>query len=488
VWAILPDGCTADDPADCDETRGGLFLINRTTTWEQQGLYELSLFAEEPLGLSGNGLFGYDAVTLGWPGQSVPSVDSAVMAGIATKDFYMGGLPLNPWSVNFTSITQSTPSLMTQLKNQSKIPSLTYGYTAGFEKHSPPTWGSLTLGGYDRSRRVANEVNFTMGSDISYDLLVGIQSIDSGSTRLLSDPIFAFINSGVGPIWLPTTVCEAFEAAFGLVWDTDAELYLVSDTLHTQLQSSNPSVRFTVGPRATGDNVVIEMPYAAFDLDAQAPFAPNASRYFPLKRAANSTQYTLGRTFLQSAYLTVNFEYFNFSIAQALYPDSGEPLQLVSLPAFGADLGSDESSGLSSGAIAGIAVGAAAIIIIIIGAIVWFVLKKKRQARAELEAKAAPLPLHEAGDTSAGADVREKTTQLDSEQIHETDGRVIGHELEDGNKPPIKPQQEPVELPVNEPGAWEAPSVEGTPYATPMATPGTSPFNQPAFNRPAVDR
>lgn len=383
VWAVLPDGCTSDDPADCDDKRGGLFLINRTSTWEQQGLYELSLFAEEPLGIAGNGLYGKDAVELGWPGQNMPGLDSAIMAGIATKDFYVGGLPLNPWAVNFTSITQSTPSMMSQLKNQSKIPSLTYGYTAGYYRNVPSTFGSLTLGGYDQSRFVPNDLNFTMGADISYDLTVGIQSIDTGTTNLLSEPIFAFINSAISTIWLPTAVCEAFEQAFGLVWDTDAQLYLVSSDLHTQLQADNPTVRFTIGPAATGPNVVIEMPYGAFDLDAQAPFAPNASLYFPLKRAENSTQYMLGRTFLQNAYITANYEYYNFSVAQALYPGSGTASQIVSLPAFGASSSEEEEgSGLSSGAIAGIAVGGAAVIIILVALLVWFcIVKPKRKQK-----------------------------------------------------------------------------------------------------------
>ena len=428
-------------------------------------------------------------MVLGWPGHDLPGLDTAVMAGIATKDFYVGGLPLNPWAVNFTSITQSTPSMMSQLKNQSKIPSLTYGYTAGYYNNNPATYGSLTLGGYDQSRFVPNDLNFTMGSDISYDLTIGIQSIDTGSTRLLTEPIFAFINSAVPTIWLPTSVCEAFETAFGLVWDADAELYLVSDALHTQLQADNSTVRFTIGPEATGSNVVIEMPYGSFDLEAQSPFAPNSSLYFPLKRAQNSTQYMLGRAFLQNAYLTANYEYYNFSVAQALYPGSGTASQIVSLPAFGASSSSEDESGLSNGAIAGIAVGGAAIIIALVSILVWFCIikpkrKQKQQAKAEVQ------PVHEADGTHGHADeVREKYHQADGEQVYETDGRMMGHEIAEGYKPSVvKPQQEPVELPVHEVAASEVHSNATTPFVTPMATPGASPFSPEGMARPPPHR
>jgi len=43
------------------------------------------------------------------------------------------------------------------------------------------------------------------------------------------------------------------------------------------------------------------LPYAAFDLVADYPLVIDSSRYFPLMRAANESQYTLGRTFLQEA-------------------------------------------------------------------------------------------------------------------------------------------------------------------------------------------
>jgi hypothetical protein len=463
IYTVLPEGCTSDDSSTCKDDRGSLYLINRTTTWEQQGLYGLSLIAETPLGYSGNGYYGHDTATLGWPGNDLPSVSSAIIAGIATKDFYMGGLPLNPWSVNFTSLTQTTPSLITLLKNESKIPSLTYGYTAGYYNNNPSVFGSLTLGGYDNNRFVSNNVSFTMGQDISRDLLVGIQSIETGSTKLLSQPIFAFVDSAVPTIWLPLDACQAFEKAFNLTWDTDAGLYLVTDSLHNQLLQDNPSVKFTIGPQTSGESVTIEMPYGAFDLNSEAPFSPDSGLYFPLKRADNATQYTLGRAFLQSAYVVADYETFSFSVYQATYPGSDTAVDLVTLPAKKA-IGTGKSSSLSTGVIIGIAVGGGVAAILIIVGIVLLCLrqKKKRQQPKEL---AADHPIE-------NIETHGKH-QLDANgtQIHETDGRALRYEMDTQYKPAMK-QQAPAELPVNEPAAWEAHSEEVTPRDTPSTTPG----------------
>lgn len=144
-----------------------------------------------------------------------------------------------------------------------------------------------------------------MADDITRDLVVYLQSISysgSSSATLLSDPILIFIDSTDPNFWLPEGVCDAFEQAFGLTLDSESGLYLVNDTHNTELLNSNAQVTFRLSDVASGgDAVTITLPYDAFALTAQAPLVNNSSYYFPLKRAANSTQYTLGRAFLQEA-------------------------------------------------------------------------------------------------------------------------------------------------------------------------------------------
>lgn len=174
---------------------------------------------------------------------------------------------------------------------------------AGLKK----VFGSLTLGGYDTSKFVPTDNSFQFAGDISRDLVVGLQSItymgpSSNQKQLLSQGILTFVDATVPHIWLPEDACTAFEQAFGLQYNKTVNRYLVNDTLHSSLQSSNPSVSFILGNQVDGGKTVnITLPYAAFDLTLGYPFVNQSTRYFPLRRAANDSQYTLGRTFLQES-------------------------------------------------------------------------------------------------------------------------------------------------------------------------------------------
>ncbi len=151
-------------------------------------------------------------------------------------------------------------------------------------------------------------MSFTMADDITRDLVVFLQSISysgSSSATLLSNAIDIFIDSTDPNIWLPGEACDAFEKAFGLTLDSKSGLYIVNETYHNTLLGSHAQVSFRLSDvKSGGDTVTITLPYAAFDLTAEYPLVDNSSYYFPLKRANSSTQYTLGRTFLQEACVT----------------------------------------------------------------------------------------------------------------------------------------------------------------------------------------
>lgn len=190
--------------------------------------------------------------------------------------------------------------------------------------------GSLTLGGYDSTRFVPNTASFPLSGNDSQSLMIGIDSITASGTlasniTLLSNTVVALIDTTLPDLWLPLQSCQQFETAFGLSWDPSTEMYLVNDTTHQQLQNLNPSVTLTLGNSSTNQSIKITLPYGAFDLQASNPIYPNGTNYFPLRRASNVYQYTLGRAFLQEAYLLVDFEQRNFSVSQALFPANPDP-------------------------------------------------------------------------------------------------------------------------------------------------------------------
>jgi Eukaryotic aspartyl protease len=396
LWAVVGEGCTTQDPAGCSESRGGIFNPNSSSTWVEEGLYQLPMAAEIPFGYSGNGRFGFDSLVMSYGGGEGAIVNNSVVAGIATKDFYIGTLGLTPHGTNFTDFNDPKPSILTILRRAGQIPSRSWAYTAGAFYTPKKTFGSLLFGGYDTSRFVPNNLTIGLGQDISRDILVGVQSIRSGEVNFLDQGIIAYIDSTIPHIWLPIRACENFEREFELTWDSDLELYLVNDTLHSNLLANNPTITLTIGSSVNGGETVdIELPYGAFDLEAREHLTRNrTSRYFPLRRAQNETQYALGRTFLQQAYLIVDYDRNNFSVSQAVFPDTGiaehwipilDPSSANETANPASSIPSRGDNKVSTAAIAGIVIGVIVAVLIAVAATVFYFRQRKSHRHRQFE-------------------------------------------------------------------------------------------------------
>ncbi|KAI4263714.1 MAG: hypothetical protein L6R42_001154 [Xanthoria sp. 1 TBL-2021] len=253
------------------------------------------------MGIYANGLFGNDTIGPGIQGSGGPTLEDQIMAVIGTEKIYVGMFAVNPKRTNYTGITErGHASYMTALKNQSLIPSVSFGYTAAAPYRPKKVPGSLTLGGYDQSRFTPHNMTLSFATDTDRDIVIGIQwtiSTDQDGTKqdLLPTGIDTSVDSTVAQIWLPLEACKLFQKTFGLTYDAENQLYPVSNMLHKKLLAQNASSSFALGNSDSGgQNVDITLPYDSFNLQAKPPFAPNATGYFPLQRAANETQYTLG--------------------------------------------------------------------------------------------------------------------------------------------------------------------------------------------------
>ena len=433
---VLTQGCIASDTSHCDYLRGNTFHNNESSTWQDQGLFELPLRSERYLGYSGHADYGFDNITLGWPGSGGPTLDHQVVTGLVTKDFYIGGLGLSPYPVNFTNFTSPVPSMLTTLRSDNIIPSLSYGYTAGAPYLPIPRYGSLTFGGYDSTKSSPENITVVMGPDTNRDLILGISAITSNQDSLLPNSVVAYIDSTVAQIWLPVAACKRFESVFGLAWNEDLNLYLVNDTLHDKLVARNPNITFSLnsGLNDANETIDINFPYASFDFTASYPLVGNTtSRYFPLRRAQNSSQYTLGRTFLQEAYLTVEYDRSTFSVSQALFPDPGVAANLIPIHAPNA---TDVSTtipphDLSTPVIAGITVAVVSALLLL-GLVSYFLRKHIKGKRkhtspdsAQLDAELSSPDTEITGPQKAELDAR--TTEFrgyeaDGEEYREMDG------------------------------------------------------------------
>lgn len=352
-----------------------------------------------------------------------------------TDDFYVGSLGLSPQSINTTSENDGFPSILGSLRQQDLIPSTSWGYLAGASYYSYPisAFGSLTFGGYDTSRfNESSNLTLAGGSDPYRPFLLGIESITSGGNPLLSEPIITALDSLATQIWLPVSACKAFESAFGLVWNDTYQLYLLDDSQHAALVAKNASVIFTLstGNGNSSDRLDITLPYAAFDLIASPPLAGNQTvHYFPLKQAANETQYTLGRTFLQEVYVLADYDHGLITLYKALYPDSSVQSNIVAIcppDSTACNLSSQSNSHkISTGPIVGIVIGTI-VIIICVGIGIRIKMRRKKQR---------PVSTATNSTSFAGPGTEEKA-ELDGKQVRDSRDETLTPELAPGYTSP----------------------------------------------------
>ncbi|KAF1354757.1 aspartic peptidase domain-containing protein [Delphinella strobiligena] len=408
TWVIATQGCeSSSDVSACASARGGLFNYSQSSTFGEIGIY--STWIEQNLGYIGNAEYGWDVVSLGGLGDGGPTLKNTTVGAVAVDAFYLGVFGLNPKPTNWTSFEDSSPSYMTQLKDQKLIPSVSFGYTAGAPYRFTGVLASLTLGGYDSALFSPSPVEFGFAANNERDTVVAIQSItttqqnSSTEVELLPTPIYALVDTTVPQIWLPIEACQKFESEFGLEYDNTTDLYLVNATLHAALLERDANVTFTLAQGTSGGTTTtIILPYSAFDLTALPPYQglSNSSTYFPLRRAQNSTQYTLGRTFMQEAYVTVDYERAKFNVSQCtwvqnpsqtlvpIYPAAAsENSQYSGAGPSAAGSPSSSSSSLSGGAIGGIVAGVMAGIIALAAVSAWYFRRRYQARAAEAERK-----------------------------------------------------------------------------------------------------
>lgn len=136
-----------------------------------------------------------------------------------------------------------------------------------------------------------------MYPDVARRFIVSLVSTSFYETVVTpNSPASMFIDSTVPFLYLPLEMCKAFEDAFGLTWNATSQLYNIDDP------SAVIDTNVTLQIANQDDNRVnISIPFSAFNLTATYPLSDSSVSYFPLQQAANSTQYTLGRVFLQEA-------------------------------------------------------------------------------------------------------------------------------------------------------------------------------------------
>ncbi|KAH6646283.1 aspartic peptidase domain-containing protein [Truncatella angustata] len=392
---------------------------------------------------------------------TIPNVSMALISNAYAS--YPGGswYPLSvgclgigaPDTVNQSFSTGGGPAINASLipgylSSQKKIASNSFGMHIG--SANPKMAGSLYYGGYDQNR-IVGEI-LTMGgtgdigneltlNDISISVIDGSSPWDFGTsqTGLLAEGNSSISGGlktridGCSPyLTLPTSTCKAIAAHLPVTLNEDLGLYIwnTDDAKYTQIVNSASALNFTFSGTSNTDQVTIAVPFRHLNLTLEAPLVSSKTQYFPCY-SGPSKQYTLGRAFLQDAFIGANWGSKTWFVAQAPGPNvpspniitlaSGDktieasandwkqswsgswkaltPAEVSPSATIGAatstassDTGGigSTSSGLSTGAQAGIGVGVGLAALAGLGALLFFFLRRRRAAAKEASASSSP--------------------------------------------------------------------------------------------------
>lgn len=424
IWTISTGGCY--DVQTCWNARGGVFDIAASETWRSLGTWQLGM---NQTGIGGNGDYGLDSLAfVNTVSRLTTAIDNSLIAAINDTNYYQGFVGLGVTQGKFGS-NVTTPFLSQLATGYGIIPSHSYGYTAGAyyrpNGKNPGTIASLTLGGYDKLRFVPHATTFTLDPTMRLPIVrlrgvtARITSLDkapasnwtSTSKTLVNmdDSVTALIDSSTPYLWLPTAICDRFAASLNLTWREDLGVYIFADMAqYTRWQTDKSlSFSFTLSSYDNTDNfgqplnvpgvVNITLPSAAFAQLLKYPFKDviqfleSSIPYFPLKRSTkevNNNTIIIGRAFMQEAYMITSYDKSVFSVHQALFPDNAATnytLEAIARPPNSpypeySPTPTPPPQGLSSGQTAGI-VFSAFITGSVLGLLIWFVYRRRRQKR-----------------------------------------------------------------------------------------------------------
>ena len=143
TWTILDNstqgGCLQNDAPECAQKRGGLLNVNESSTWRDQGLLKLGVNLPGYGGPYENGDFGFDLLGLGPLGSSSVNLKSQTIAGLASKDFFVGFLGVNPSPAYFRSVDEPETNILSSLKESNITQSLSFAYSAGARYRKSPS-------------------------------------------------------------------------------------------------------------------------------------------------------------------------------------------------------------------------------------------------------------------------------------------------------------------------------------------------------------
>jgi hypothetical protein len=224
------------------------------------------------------------------------------------------------------------------------LPSSSFGMHIGSPAMAIPP--SLYLGGYDQLRVLGDPSVQRYTQDyLPIDLLdvgIGVAEGESPFSFTSKSGLLASGNSSIGLsmevlvdptapfIYLPKSSCDAIAANLPVTYQPNLGLYFWDTTspAYHQIISSPAFLDFTFRQNGSlTQNITINVPFSLLNLTLTSPLVNIPTPYFPCNPVGYGKvypQYTLGRAFLQAAFVGVNWQFDglgNWFLAQAPGPN-----------------------------------------------------------------------------------------------------------------------------------------------------------------------
>ncbi|KAK7750930.1 hypothetical protein SLS62_007062 [Diatrype stigma] len=242
-------------------------------------------------------------------------------------------------------------SILDQLESDGAIASNTFSLHMGSALLNQSA--SLIFGGYEKNRALGPVGSFEMNHgfpmillrDVFLGTAVGATVFENETISVYhgigDDKRAALVSRGsklplgatvAGPnpstpyIYLPWGTCEAAAKHLPVTWDDSLGLYLwnVEDPRYNRTVGSSAYMGFTLEDQNAA-NITIKVPFQLLNLTLTPPLVEIPTKYLPCR--PTRTEYgffQLGRAFLQSAFMFVNFETNTMMMAQGPGPDMGQ--------------------------------------------------------------------------------------------------------------------------------------------------------------------
>lgn len=319
---------------------------------------------------------------------------------------------------------------------------------------------AMYYGGYDRGRTVGPVVTFGKTSPYLQDIIIGVETggspfmfdtqndllRDNSSASGANKPIPVFPTPEGPYLSLPKQTCDRIASFLPVTFDSSTNFYLwnTNDPQYKSIVSSPAYLGFVFPIGTTGSTTTIKVPFAVLNLTLESTLTGKSSAvtYFPCQPYTpslaldtnafypSSGAYILGRAFLQAAFVGRNWGQSISWITQAPGPGIGrQGLTQQVTPIAANDLmietyadqnlfnsswapywtplaaRQNETNndnvpnhhGLSTGAQAGIGVGVGVVGLVAIGALVFFLLRRRKEKSKprQLEMQVSgPPPIH----------------------------------------------------------------------------------------------